>query len=54
MWSVGCILGELLGGKPIFKGKEWVGILNQLMNAHPSLKLCRPTESDIANTRDTL
>lgn len=24
MWSVGCILAELLGGKPIFKGREWV------------------------------
>ena len=24
LWSVGCILAELLGGRPIFKGKEWV------------------------------
>ena len=24
MWSIGCILGELLGMKPMFKGKEWV------------------------------
>ena len=23
-WSVGCILAELLGGRPIFKGKEYV------------------------------
>ena len=22
VWSIGCILGELLGGKPMFKGKE--------------------------------
>jgi serine/threonine protein kinase len=22
VWSVGCILAELLGGKPIFKGRE--------------------------------
>jgi len=22
VWSIGCILAELLGGKPIFKGKE--------------------------------
>lgn len=22
MWSIGCILGELLGMKPMFKGKE--------------------------------
>ena len=24
VWSVGCILAELLGGKPIFKGREYV------------------------------
>lgn len=24
VWSIGCILAELLGGKPIFKGKEYV------------------------------
>lgn len=22
VWSIGCILAELLGGKPIFKGRE--------------------------------
>jgi len=22
VWSIGCILGELLGMKPMFKGKE--------------------------------
>jgi len=22
MWSVGCILAELLGGKPLFKGRD--------------------------------
>jgi mitogen-activated protein kinase 7 len=24
VWSIGCILGELLGGGPMFKGKEYV------------------------------
>lgn len=24
VWSVGCILAELLGGKPIYKGREYV------------------------------
>jgi hypothetical protein len=22
MWSVGCIMAELLGGKPLFKGRD--------------------------------
>ena len=26
VWSVGCILAELLGGKPIYKGRELVSI----------------------------
>jgi mitogen-activated protein kinase 7 len=31
IWSVGCILAELLGGKPIFKGKDYVDQLNQIL-----------------------
>lgn len=31
VWSVGCILAELLGGKPIFKGKDYVDQLNQIL-----------------------
>ncbi|KAK6457445.1 kinase-like domain-containing protein [Scheffersomyces xylosifermentans] len=31
MWSVGCILAELLGGKPIFRGKDYVDQLNQIL-----------------------
>ncbi len=31
MWSVGCILAELLGGKPFFKGKDYVDQLNQIL-----------------------
>lgn len=30
-WSVGCILAELLGGKPVFKGKDYVDQLNQIL-----------------------
>lgn len=32
LWSVGCILAELLGGKPIFKGKDYVDQLNQILH----------------------
>ncbi len=42
MWSVGCILGELLGGKPMFPGAS---TLNQLS------RICEvtgiPTPEDI-------
>ncbi|CCH46402.1 Mitogen-activated protein kinase SLT2/MPK1 [Wickerhamomyces ciferrii] len=31
IWSVGCILAELLGSKPIFKGKDYVDQLNQIL-----------------------
>ena len=31
VWSVGCILAELLGGKPIFKGREYA-TFNQSLN----------------------
>lgn len=32
LWSVGCILAELLGGRPIFKGKDYVDQLNQILH----------------------
>lgn len=32
MWSVGCILAELLGGRPFFKGRDYVDQLNQILN----------------------
>lgn len=32
VWSVGCILAELLGGKPIFKGRDYVDQLCQILN----------------------
>ena len=32
MWSVGCILAELLGGRPFFKGRDYVDQLNQILH----------------------
>ncbi|MBW0522551.1 hypothetical protein O181_062266 [Austropuccinia psidii MF-1] len=32
MWSVGCILAELLLGRPIFKGRDYVDQLNQILH----------------------
>ena len=32
VWSVGCILAELLGGRPFFKGRDYVDQLNQILN----------------------
>ncbi|RIA96497.1 CMGC/MAPK/ERK protein kinase [Glomus cerebriforme] len=31
LWSVGCILAELLGGRPLFKGRDYVDQLNQIL-----------------------
>ncbi|KAJ1821627.1 mitogen activated protein kinase [Coemansia sp. RSA 2599] len=31
IWSVGCIFAELLGGKPLFKGRDYVDQLNQIL-----------------------
>ncbi|KAI9508509.1 CMGC/MAPK/ERK protein kinase [Russula earlei] len=32
VWSVGCILDELLAGKPILKGEDYVDQLNQILH----------------------
>lgn len=31
VWSIGCILGELLLGRPLFKGKDYVDQLNKIL-----------------------
>ncbi|KAI8084089.1 CMGC/MAPK/ERK protein kinase [Gilbertella persicaria] len=31
MWSLGCIFAELLGSKPLFKGRDFVDQLNQIL-----------------------
>lgn len=32
VWSIGCIFGELLLGKPLFKGKDYVDQLNKILD----------------------
>lgn len=32
LWSVGCVLAELLGGRPFFKGRDYVDQLNQIIH----------------------
>merc|ERR1719375_3111913 len=46
MWSLGCIFGEMLGGKPVFQGSS---TLNQLE------KICemvgRPSDDEVASLK---
>lgn len=42
MWSVGCILGELLGGKPMFPGTSTMNQLCKIIEVTG-----HPTEEDI-------
>jgi len=48
IWSVGCILAELLGGKPLFRGKDYVDQLNQIL-----LILGTPKESTLTKIGST-
>ena len=43
MWSIGCILGELIGGKPMFPGTSTLNQLERVMEIYG-----RPTEADKA------
>ncbi|CAF3228195.1 unnamed protein product [Rotaria socialis] len=44
LWSVGCILGEMLNGKPLFPGKHYIDQLNLILNVIGS-----PDEHDLAS-----
>ena len=52
MWSVGCILGELLLGKPIFPGTSTLNQLDRIMvlTARPSQEDVDSIESELAVT----
>jgi len=42
MWSIGCILGELLGGKPMFPGTSTMNQIDRIMEV-----LGRPSKEDL-------
>jgi serine/threonine protein kinase len=46
MWSVGCIMAEMLGRKPLFPGKNSIHQINCLLDV-----LGTPSEDDIKNIR---
>ncbi|VDC00936.1 unnamed protein product [Peniophora sp. CBMAI 1063] len=50
VWSIGCILAELLLGKPMFKGKDYVDQLNKILDfvGTPSDEVLRRIASDKA------
>ncbi|KXN86581.1 Mitogen-activated protein kinase SLT2/MPK1 [Leucoagaricus sp. SymC.cos] len=50
VWSIGCILAELLMGKPIFKGKDYVDQLNKILDVlgSPEERIVKKIGSDKA------
>jgi len=52
MWSVGCIIAELLGGKPIFAGKDYVDQIARINNVlgSPNLSTIAKIGSERAKT----
>jgi serine/threonine protein kinase len=49
IWSVGCVLAELLGSRPFFKGRDYVDQLNQILHY-----LGTPTEETIQRIGSSL
>merc|ERR1712025_1116510 len=52
MWSAGCILGELLAGRPIFPGTSTMNQLDRILEVtgHPSQDDVDAIESPFAST----
>ncbi|KZV92370.1 kinase-like protein [Exidia glandulosa HHB12029] len=50
VWSIGCILAELLMGKPIFKGKDYVDQVNKILDVlgTPSERVLQSISSERA------
>ncbi|CAF1092823.1 unnamed protein product [Adineta steineri] len=49
IWSVGCILGEMIGGKPLFPGKHYIEQINLILNVIGS-----PDEGDLVSINSTV
>ena len=49
MWSVGCIFGELLGGKPMFPGSSTLNQINKVLEVTG-----KPNKEDIKSIQSTL
>ncbi|ETO30642.1 protein kinase [Reticulomyxa filosa] len=49
MWSIGCILGELLGSKPMFPGTSTINQLDRIVEV-----IGYPTKKEIAAVRSSL
>ena len=43
MWSAGCILGELLGGRPMFQGTSTINQIDLIIQA-----VGKPSPADLA------
>lgn len=52
MWSVGCILGELMGGKPMFPGTSTMNQLDRIIeiSGHPTSEDIEAINSPFAST----
>ena len=52
MWSVGCIFGELLGGKPMFPGSSTLNQINKVLEVtgKPSEEDIKSINSELAST----
>jgi len=48
LWSCGCILGEMLMGKPLFPGRHYVDQLNHIFSIIGS-----PTNEDLESIKDS-
>lgn len=47
MWSVGCILAEMISNRPLFPGKHYLDQLNHILNIIGS-----PTANDLTCIRN--